>query len=254
MARSLSSSREVGMKREYHKWWSPRLGRDMELLVFGQRGTRVLVFPTRCGRFYEYENLGLVEHVRARIEAGWLQLYCVDSVDRETFYSQSAPGFERVRRHQRYEEYVLEEVLPLSEQLNRDSLVMAHGCSLGAYHALNIALRHPKRFCKAVAFSGRFDLTCGVEHFHDLFGGYRDELVYWHTPNAYLPNLHDGEHIATLRRMEVVLAVGERDPFRVENDRMVQNLQRLGIPHACHVWSGRAHSAREWSKMVELYL
>jgi esterase/lipase superfamily enzyme len=32
----------------------------MELLVFGHAGPKVLVFPTRDGRFYEYENLGLV--------------------------------------------------------------------------------------------------------------------------------------------------------------------------------------------------
>ena len=46
------------MKREYHKWYSPALGRDMELLVFGHGGARVLAFPTRCGRFYEYEERG----------------------------------------------------------------------------------------------------------------------------------------------------------------------------------------------------
>ncbi len=29
------------MKREYHKWSSPALGRDMELLVFGHAGLPV---------------------------------------------------------------------------------------------------------------------------------------------------------------------------------------------------------------------
>ncbi|MEY3787833.1 MAG: hypothetical protein RLZ75_2040, partial [Pseudomonadota bacterium] len=48
------------MNREYHKWWSDRLQRDMELLVFGHAGAKVLVFPSRFGRFYEYEKLGLV--------------------------------------------------------------------------------------------------------------------------------------------------------------------------------------------------
>jgi esterase/lipase superfamily enzyme len=47
------------VKREYHKWFSPSLGRDMELLVFGHTGARVLVFPTREGRFYDYENWDL---------------------------------------------------------------------------------------------------------------------------------------------------------------------------------------------------
>ena len=47
------------MNREYHRWYSERLHREMELLVFGHGGAKVLVFPTRDGRFYEYENLGV---------------------------------------------------------------------------------------------------------------------------------------------------------------------------------------------------
>ncbi|WP_332368664.1 hypothetical protein [Spirosoma telluris] len=79
------------MQREYHKWFSPNLSRDMELLVFGHAGARVLVFPTRRGRFHEYEDLGLVNALADRIENGWLQLFCVDSVDRESVYNRYAP-------------------------------------------------------------------------------------------------------------------------------------------------------------------
>ena len=39
------------MVREYHKWHSPRLGREMELLVFGHGGLPVVVFPRRAGGF-----------------------------------------------------------------------------------------------------------------------------------------------------------------------------------------------------------
>jgi esterase/lipase superfamily enzyme len=65
------------MNREYHRWYTPRLGRDMELLVFGHGGAKVLVFPTRDGRFHEYEDLRLVEALRPKIDAGQLQLWCV---------------------------------------------------------------------------------------------------------------------------------------------------------------------------------
>lgn len=74
------------MNREYHKWWSPRLNREMELLVFGHAGAKVLVFPTRDGRFFEYENLGMTEVLRPKIEAGHLQLFCVDAIYDESFY------------------------------------------------------------------------------------------------------------------------------------------------------------------------
>ncbi len=49
------------MKREYHKWYSPALGRDMELLIYGHAGARVLVFPTSKGRFYEWEDRGMLQ-------------------------------------------------------------------------------------------------------------------------------------------------------------------------------------------------
>src|SRR5262245_55309226 len=58
------------MNREYHKWFSPRLHRDMELLVFGHAGARVLVFPTRQGRFFDYENWGLVGALHHQISNG----------------------------------------------------------------------------------------------------------------------------------------------------------------------------------------
>jgi len=46
------------MHREYQHWYSPSLGREMELLIFGHAGARVLVFPTSMGRFFEWEDRG----------------------------------------------------------------------------------------------------------------------------------------------------------------------------------------------------
>ena len=48
------------MKREYHKWYSERLGRDMELLVFGHDGLPAIVFPTSQGRFFLGQGLQIV--------------------------------------------------------------------------------------------------------------------------------------------------------------------------------------------------
>jgi len=87
------------VNREYRKWWSPALGRDMELLVFGDRGAPVLVFPTSMGRFYQWEDFGIVSHMGPRIDAGWIQLWCVDSVDGESFYNKKAAPQDRARRH-----------------------------------------------------------------------------------------------------------------------------------------------------------
>lgn len=126
------------MHREYHKWYSPRLNREMELLIFGHAGARVLVFPTSMGRFYEYEDRGMVANLTDHLENGWLQLYCVDSIDGESFYNNWAHPADKIRRHVQYEDYILHEVLPLSQSKNPNPFLIAHGCSFGAYHAVNM--------------------------------------------------------------------------------------------------------------------
>lgn len=242
------------MNREYHRWYSPHLGREMELLVFGQAGPKALVFPTRDGRFYEYENLGLVRALSGRLEAGELQLYCVDSVDWESLYCFWCQPTDRIRRHMRFEEYILHEVMPLMAQKNPHPCTIAHGCSLGAFHAANIAFRHPHLFQKLAAFSGRYDLTMNVEAFRDLFDGHYDENIYFHTPAHFLPGLEETRHLEALRRMDIVLAIGAEDPFLQNNRHLGNILQGKGIQHRLHIWEGRAHQGRHWRQMAALYL
>jgi esterase/lipase superfamily enzyme len=242
------------MNREYHRWFSPHLGRDMELLVFGHAGTRTLVFPTRDGRFYDYENWGLVQALESRINAGCLQLFCVDSVDAESLYCFWCRPADRMVRHQQYEAYLLNEVLPLTCRKNPNPLLTAHGCSLGAYHAVNIAFRHPDLFGKVVALSGRYDLTGSVGNFRGLFDGYYDQNIYYNTPCHFIPLLTDPVILDQLRRMEIILVIGEDDPFLENNYQLSDALQKKQIKHALHVWSGEAHRARYWRQMVSLYL
>src|SRR5215211_691478 len=103
------------MNREYHNWHSPSLNRDMELLVFGHAGARVLVFPTSKGKFYEWEDRGMMYTLGEHLHNGWLQLYCVDSVDEESWYCGWCEPGGRAYRHVQYDNYLYNEVLPLSE-------------------------------------------------------------------------------------------------------------------------------------------
>jgi esterase/lipase superfamily enzyme len=242
------------MNRQYHKWYSHRLGRDMELLVFGHAGDRVLVFPTRQGRFFDYESWGIVDAVRHRVEAGQLQLFCVDSYDSESLYAAGLAPWDRIARYRSFEQYILCEVLPFSRSLNSDSRLVAHGCSIGAYHAVNIAFRHPTLFQRVVAFSGRYDLTRSYERFPDLFSGHYDTDIYFHTPNHFIPNLHDAELLGKLRSLEIRLIVGGADQFFESNRQLSQALWDKGIWHVFDVWPGEAHKARYWREMTAHYL
>lgn len=241
------------MNREYHRWYSPRLGRDMELLVFGHAGAKVLVFPTRDGRFHEYENLGVVERLRHKIESGQLQLYCVDSIDAESWYCFWCHPADRVRRHLAFEEYILNEVMPLMAAKNRHPCTIAHGLSFGAFHAANIAFRHPHLFQKLAAFSGRYDPTINVESFRDLLDGHRDGNSYYHSPVQYLPGMN-GWRLDALRRMDIVLVIGREDPFLDNNRHLSRILWGKGVWHALHEWDERAHRGYYWRRMAPLYV
>lgn len=242
------------MNREYHRWYSERLQRDMELLIFGHAGAKVLIFPTRDGRFFEYENLGIVARLADKIDSGLLQLYCVDNIAPETFYCFWNNPADRVHRHILFEEYILNEVMPLMELRNQHPCTIAHGCSLGAFQAANIAFRHPHLFQKLTAFSGRYDLTLNVEHFDDLFGGYYDEYIYYHTPTHFLPNLCCEGRLAQIRKMEITLVIGQDDPFLHNNRQLSAILHEKAVPHQLIEWQERAHRGYYWRRMAPLYL
>lgn len=242
------------MKRLYHQWTSKSLGRKMEILVFGDQGARVLVFPPRVGKFYDYENKGMVEALSESIERGHVQLFCLDSVDDESFYCNWKSPRSRIERHLEYERYVLDEVVPFSNDINPNSCLVAHGCSLGAFHAVNLALRHPACFNRLIAFSGRYDLTASLPDFYDLFEGYYDLDVYYNTPSHFVPNLSDEDLLGAMRRMEIILTIGDEDPFLENNRALSLALTEKKVNHSLHVWSGRAHRFQAWRQMVHWYL
>lgn len=242
------------MNREYHRWYSHRLHRDMELLVFGHGGAKVLMLPTRDGRFWEYEQRGIVAALAPKVDAGHLQLYCLDGIAQESFYDRNKHPADRIRRHAAYEDYILNEVLPLMAAKNPFGATIVQGCSLGAFQAASLFFRHPHLFEKLAAFSGRYDLSMRVEHFDDLFDGHYDDELYFRTPSHFLPNLHGDAALAPLRARDIVLTIGREDPFLDNNLALSRHLAAKGVAHALHIWDGRAHRASAWRKMAALYV
>jgi esterase/lipase superfamily enzyme len=232
------------MRRDYHNWYSNRLDRHMELLAYGHAGTPLLVFPTSRGRFFEYENAGMIHVLAAKIEAGQLQVFCVDSIDGESWYNRSLHPHDRVRRHISYEDYILFEVVPLMKGRSGAQQISTTGCSLGAYHALNFAMRHPDVANVCVTMSGSFDMK-------PFMDGYYDNDFYFNNPIDYLPNMSDPWFLDRYRQMRLILAVGDWDICLGENYRMAEILGRRGIPHWLDVWSGgERHDWPLWQRMA----
>ena len=241
------------MERAYHKWFSKILQRDMELLVFGHAGKAVIFFPTRMARFYDYENWGVIGALFDQIENGEIQVFCVDSIDAESFYNKAIHPSERIKRHLQYEEYILKEVIPFIEENNSSNYLVSAGCSMGAYHAVNIAFRHSYLFKKVVAMSGRYDLTIQLPYYDDLFDGFHNEDIYFNMPRQYVDNLEDENILYGLRQMDITIVIGQADPFCPGNVSFHNSLGEKDVPHQFYIWDGNAHKPRYWRQMVKLY-
>jgi esterase/lipase superfamily enzyme len=236
------------MKRAYEKWYSPSLGREMEMLVFGHQGVPVVVFPTSCGRFHEFEDQGMVGALWGKIESGQVQLFCVDSVDGESWYNRDVPPRWKIARQMQYQEYILREVLPYVRNANHDAHLVALGTSFGAYHATNLALKHPDLFTGFLTLGGAFDVSAFLH-------GYHDQDVYFNMPPQYLAQMSDPWFLDRYRNNTYVLATGEWDICLGSNQRMADVMRSRGIPVRLEVWGSHSmHDWPEWRRMVECYL
>ncbi len=238
------------MNREYHRWQSHELGREMEMLVFGHGGLPAIVFPTSQARFYEFEDQGMVAAVADKLEAGRLQLFCVDSVDAESWYNRNVGPRWRIARQVQYDRYIVHEVAPYVRWRNGAPQLISLGCSLGGFHAVNSALRHPDLFSGFLSMSGAFDLP-GLGFLH----GYHDEDVYLNQPLQYLANLGDPWFLERMRKGKYVLATGVHDQCWNDNERLAAAMRALDVPVQLDVWGDHArHDWPWWKQMAQLYL
>jgi esterase/lipase superfamily enzyme len=221
----------------------------MELLIFGHAGVPVLVFPTSYGRFHQYEDFGMVGALRDVIEWGKIQLYCVDSVDAESWYNDGAHPRWRVVRHMQYENYVLHEVLPLIRHKNRTPKLFVTGCSFGGYHAVNFTLRHPDVIDSCISLGGAFDIK-------QFIMGYYDDDCYLNNPMDFLPNLNDEWYLNLYRnKVGFVLGTGEWDMCLDQNVRLSRLLDSKGVRHWLDVWGDHTkHDWPWWRMMIRKYL
>ncbi len=235
------------MNREYHRWYSPRLGREMDLLVFGHSGARVIVFPTSKGKFYEWEDRGMVASLSHQINSGHLQLYCVDSVDAESWYCWWAHPGGRAWRHHLYMEYIYHEVLSLSNVKNSNPFLMTMGASLGAFHAMSFGLHYAHKVDRILGFSGLYD----IRGFTD---GYTDSTVYQWNPMEFIPNENDPARLAALRHIDIVMAGGKDDRLVHSSRALSGALWSKGIGNAFREWDGWSHDWQYWEKMMHQYI
>jgi len=241
------------MQTEYHNWHSAVLGHEMALKIFGYFGKPVLVFPAQAGRFYDFENFGMVEAVSSQIEAGQIKLFCVDSLDSQSWSNWDAHPADRARRHEDYDRYITDEVVPFIHQHcgGSQQKLLATGASMGAYHAANFFFRHPDIFNAVIALSGVYRLNMFV-------GDYMDENVYYNSPLNYLPDLKDPWYLERYRQSNIIICCGQgawEDEMMADTQAIKDILEAKNIPHGIDFWGYDVnHDWPWWRKMLPYFI
>ena len=243
------------MHTEYFKSYSQRLGRDMEMKVYGHRGRPFLFIPCQDGRFFDFENFNMAQTCAPWIENGDMMVFSIDTIDKETWSDKNAPAYDRIRRHEAWIRYIIDEAVPFIQTYaykngGWQGGVTTFGCSLGATHAANLFFRFPDQICGTLAISGIYTAEYG-------FGDYMDEVVYDNSPVHYLANMPEGHpYIEKYNRGQGILCTGQG---AWEMPETARHLDEIFKSKGIHVWVDFwgfdvNHDWPWWHKMVSYFL
>ena len=240
------------MKIEYHKHYSGFLGRDMEFKVYGHSGRPVLFIPCQAGSFVDFENFKMLDYWAPFIEEGKCMVFSMDTVDSIAWAAKGCDNRWRTENHERWYNYVVEELVPTIHWLSGRYDIMTFGASMGAMHAANLYYRRPDLFNSFFAISGLYDNK-------EFFGDYCDDLVYNNCPVFYLPNLPQDHFYMDLYRSHktlVVIGQGAWEDALLPSTRQLDTICcQKGIPTRFEYWGYDVnHDWPWWHKMVPTYL
>src|SRR3954453_23053782 len=99
------------MRRECHRWFSHRIGRELGVVVLGHWGPPMIMFPTSGGDEEEYERQGLIGAIGEVIDGGKGKAFCVNLNHGDSFGSHGAHPLHRSWMQRQYDEYIRHEVI-----------------------------------------------------------------------------------------------------------------------------------------------
>ena len=238
------------MLTQYMKTYSHELQREMECKFYGHGGMPVLFIPCQDGRFFDFEGFNMTDTWGGWLESGEVTVMSIDTIDLETYSDTQTPAYDRVRRHEAWMRYIINEAIPmLKERTGRDD-VITFGCSLGATHALNLFLRFPDTVRGTLSISGIYDSNYG-------FGDYMDECVYNNSPVHYMPNMSDDHpYIEKYNSGKGIVCVGTGAWELPESAIALKNVfEQKGINIWVDIWGNDVnHDWPWWHKMVEYFV
>lgn len=185
-------------------WFSNNLQKEMTIKIYGEGGVPILIFPTQDAMSDNFENFGMIDTLKNFLDSKQIQLFCVDTVDFESWSNAYGDKFWRANRQESYYNYIIEEVLPfIREKNSTGKLPVACGCSLGGLHAAIVFLRRPELFAGMLSLSGVYDAKI-------FFDGWSNSTLYDNSPVDFLKNMPlNHRYIDIYNAKKIILCIGQ---------------------------------------------
>ncbi len=238
---------------KYHKWYSYSLNRDMEYMVYGDRGVPFIYFPTQYNRFYEAYDKGVIASLAYYIESGKIFIISVDNIDTESLSNFSYwDKRKRLERQEEYYNYIIQELYPsIKQDYNINSLPYTLGMSFGAYQAMNMLIRQPSLFAGTFSMSGIYKISFFINDYYD-------ELAFYNSPLDSIRLLKDENYINLLRTKKILIVVSNgayEDESYLETIELEEALNNKNIPNQTYYWtSNYPHDFSSWNIYLDYYI
>lgn len=234
------------MNRTDHVIKSKKLGKDINVRVYGTKGYPVIAFPTQDQMADEWEANGMTDVFAPYVDDGRVQLFTVDSNDLESWSNPSDDYAARIARQEDYYNFVCDELVPFVHKANGSQLrPELTGASLGATQATICALRRPDLFQGVIALSGMY-------HTSYFFGDWGNDVSYANDVNAFLPNTPaDHPYLPLYRQRTFAFSIGQApdEQFGVDDLHFLQQtFDKLGISGWFDFWGPECNHDWFWWK------
>lgn len=222
------------MHFERKSHYSGNLNREMYFNVYGHAGKPIIVFPSSGGSQNEYADFGMIEACRYFIDRGLVKFYTPEAIDKESWMANYKSPHDMAETHNRYDNYIVTEFVPLIRyESNWGGPMIATGCSMGEFHTVNFALRHPYIFDISIALSGVYDVRFFTGDF------YGDQAAYFNSPVDYLSNMEDSWFMDKYRQNNFIVCVGQgawEEPHVASTRHLERVFTAKGIPAWFDYW------------------
>ena len=87
------------MNKHITSWFSPSLGMEMPVAMYGYYGFALLMVPTAGADFLEYERFQMINALQPFINGGMIKVFSINSINKESWMNNNMAGEHKAIRH-----------------------------------------------------------------------------------------------------------------------------------------------------------